>query len=177
MGGGGVSDDALTDAILLASRAMVAVAVRSLAATDHEVTLPQYRTLVVLAHGQSKRLADLAADLDVSPSTATRMCDRLLRKGLITRERDPVDRREIRLQLTQAGQRLVHGVMDRRRAEVRAMLRSIPLGARSQLMESLELLARSAGEAPDMHWGPGWHAAGGQGEPESDVRVRPPTDS
>ncbi|HMK98810.1 MAG TPA: MarR family transcriptional regulator [Acidimicrobiales bacterium] len=177
MGGGGVSDDALTDAILLASRAMVAVTVRSLGATEHEVTLPQYRTLVVLASGQSKRLADLAADVNVSPSTATRMCDRLLRKGLITRERDPVDRREIRLELTQAGQRLVQGVMDRRRAEVRAMLRSIPLGARSQLMGSLELLARSAGEAPDMHWGPGWHAAAGQGEPEGDSRVRPPTDS
>jgi len=160
-----VSDDELTDAILLASRAMVAVAVRSLGSTDHEVTLPQYRTLVVLAYGESRRLADLAADLNVSPSTATRMCDRLVRKGLITRQRDPVDRREVRLELTPSGQTLVHGVMERRRMEVRAMLGSIPASSRPQLMGSLELLALSAGEAPDMHWGPGWHTGDGKRRP------------
>ena len=39
----------LTDALLTASRALVAVAARSLAAVDDDVTLPQYRALVVLA--------------------------------------------------------------------------------------------------------------------------------
>ena len=43
------ADDSLTDALLTASRALVAVAARSLAAVDDDVTLPQYRALVVLA--------------------------------------------------------------------------------------------------------------------------------
>ncbi|HAM01484.1 MAG TPA: MarR family transcriptional regulator [Acidimicrobiaceae bacterium] len=136
---------------------MVGVAVRSLGDSEHEVTLPQYRTLVVLAYSGAHRLADLAATLAVSPSTATRMCDRLVRKGLITRNRDTVDRREVNLEVTEDGRRLVHGVMDRRRREVRAILRSIPQDARVQLATSLEVLARAAGEIPDLHWSPGWH--------------------
>ena len=42
----------LTAALLSASRALVAVAARSLAAADTEVTLPQYRAMVVLARCQ-----------------------------------------------------------------------------------------------------------------------------
>jgi DNA-binding MarR family transcriptional regulator len=153
---GAVSDEELTEAILLAGRAMVAVAVRSLTTAEEEVTLPQYRALVMLSDGGPKRLADLAADLAVSPSTATRMCDRLVRKGLITRRRDESDRREVSLEPTDKGLRLLHEVMDRRRREVRAVLQSIPEAARPQLVASLELLARAVGEAPDLHWSPGW---------------------
>ena len=54
------NDEELIGAIILASRAMVAIAVRSLAGNADEVTLPQYRTLVVLTYGGPKRLADLA---------------------------------------------------------------------------------------------------------------------
>ena len=42
------NDEELIGAILLASRAMVAIAVRSLTGNPDDVTLPQYRTLVVL---------------------------------------------------------------------------------------------------------------------------------
>ena len=152
-----VSDDELTDAIIRASRAMVAVAVRSLADSDQDVTLPQYRTLVVLAYNGPKRLGDLAATLGVSPSTATRMCDRLVRKGLISRKRDDVDRREVNLAPTDDGLRLVQDVIERRRSEVRDILRVIPATARAQLTSSLHVLAEAVGEAPEMHWEPGWH--------------------
>jgi DNA-binding MarR family transcriptional regulator len=153
-----VSDEELTEAIIVASRAMVAVATRSLAAADHDVTLPQYRTLVVLAYGGSKRLADLASHLSVSPSTATRMCDRLVRKGLVTRARDEIDRREVKLDLTEEGRNLVHQVMDRRREDVQTLLSAIPTGSRRALVASLQVLARAVGEAPDLHWAPGWPA-------------------
>jgi len=71
--------DDLVDTVLAASRALVAVAARSLAAAGDEVTLPQYRALVVLAASGPQGTADLAAALAVNPSTATRMCDRLVR--------------------------------------------------------------------------------------------------
>jgi DNA-binding MarR family transcriptional regulator len=155
---GGVSDGELADAILLASRAMVGVAVRSLSAADREITLPQYRTLVVLSYRGNQRLAELASNLAVSPSTATRMCDRLVRKGLITRSRDTLDRREVDLCVSDEGRRLVEKVMERRRQEVQAMVASIPAEARPRLVSSLQLLARSVGEVPEMHWAPGWRA-------------------
>ena len=82
------NDEEVIGAIILASRVMVAIAVRSLAGNPDDVTLPQYRTLVELTFGGPRRLADLADALSVSPSTATRMCDRLVRKELVSRTRD-----------------------------------------------------------------------------------------
>ena len=159
-GGANVGDvpteDEVTEAIIQASRAMVAIAVRSLGEGSEEVTLPQYRTLVVLTYGK-RRLADLAEALAVSPSTATRMCDRLVRKGLITRSRDEIDRREVNLEVTAAGRRVVSDVIERRRAEVRNVLEGIPVDARRQLVSSLYVLAAAAGQAPEPHWSPGWH--------------------
>ena len=76
--------DELVDTVLAASRALVAVAARSLAAPGMG-TLPQYRALVVLAARGPQGTAELAAALAVNPSTATRMCDRLVRKGLVRR--------------------------------------------------------------------------------------------
>jgi DNA-binding MarR family transcriptional regulator len=150
-------DDEVTDAIIRASRALVGIAVRSLAATDEEVTLPQYRTLVTLTYGGGRRLADLASSLGVSPSTATRMCDRLVRKGLISRTRDEIDRREVNLEVTSGGRQIVEGVIERRRSDVRELLKLIPPETRSRLVESLNVLAEATSEAPDVHWSLGWH--------------------
>lgn len=150
------NDEEVIGAILLASRVMVAIAVRSLAGNPDDVTLPQYRTLVELTFGGPRRLADLAEALSVSPSTATRMCDRLVRKELVSRTRDELDRREVKLAITALGRKVVSDVIERRRGEVRDMLLAIPVPLRRQLVNSLTLLATAAGEAPELHWGPGW---------------------
>ena len=73
------------DAVLTASRSLIAVATESLGAAAEETTIAQYRALVVLASRGPQRMVDLAGALDVAPSTAGRMCDRLARKGLIRR--------------------------------------------------------------------------------------------
>jgi len=149
-------DDEVIEAVLHASRAMVAIAMRSVSGSPDDVTLPQYRTLVELAYGGPRRLADLAESLGVSPSTATRMCDRLVRKDLVSRTRDELDRREVKLAITPAGRRIVAEVVHRRRAEVGELLGAIPVGLRRQMVSSLTLLAAAAGEAPELHWGAGW---------------------
>ena len=73
--------------MLSASRALITVATKSLGAAAEEITIAQYRALVVLASRGPQRLGDLAAVLDIVPSTAGRMCDRLAGKGLIRRHR------------------------------------------------------------------------------------------
>ena len=153
---GSPSDEEVTEAIVLASRAMVGVAVRSLAGSADQITLPQFRTLVVLHYAGSRRLADLAEALGVSPSTATRMCDRLVRKGLVARNRDDLDRREVNLTITAPGRKVVNEAIERRKAEVRELLGEIPDALRRQLVSSLMLLAKAAGELPQAHEGPGW---------------------
>src|SRR4051812_49802387 len=78
---------------MLASRAFVGLTVRALEAVEAEVTLPQFRALVVLAVRGTLRSADIAEELQVNPSTGTRMTDRLAAKGLVRRGRSTDDRR------------------------------------------------------------------------------------
>ena len=57
----------VVDAVLTASRVLVAVAARSLAEVADEVTLTQYRSLVVLASRGPQSGAALAEELAVTP--------------------------------------------------------------------------------------------------------------
>jgi hypothetical protein len=67
-------DGGVVDAVLTASRTLVAVATRSLGAAAEDITIAQYRALVVLASRGPQRLVDLAGALDVTPSTAATGC-------------------------------------------------------------------------------------------------------
>src|SRR5262249_43561331 len=96
-------DSASVDAVLTSSRALVGVAARSLAETEETVTLVQYRALVILASRGEINVGGLAAALGVHQSTATRLCDRLVSRGLVDRDFAPDNRREVVISLTRAG--------------------------------------------------------------------------
>ena len=123
----------VTDALLAASTALVAVAARSIAEVGGEVTLPQFRALVVLSQ-RDVSMAHLAQELDCSPSAATRLCDRLVRKQLVTRETAAESRREVRITITQAGRQLVDEVLRRRRAEIHRIVPLAPTTCSSSCM-------------------------------------------
>jgi DNA-binding MarR family transcriptional regulator len=152
----GPRNQPVVDAVLGASRALVAIAARSLAAAGDEVTLPQYRALVVLASRGPQRVVDLAGFLDVTASTATRMCDRLVRKGLIRRQRQSSDRRSVRVSISNAGRDLVAAVTQRRRRELQAIVERMPPADRDRLVTTLRLFAEAAGEVPEQDWSLGW---------------------
>jgi DNA-binding MarR family transcriptional regulator len=151
-----VASDELVDTVLAASRALVAVAARSLAAAGDDVTLPQYRALVVLAAQGPQGTAELAAALAVNPSTATRMCDRLVRKGLVRRHRQAGDRRAVRIALTAAGRDLVTDVAQRRRAELARLLGALPSGEHEPVISAFRAFAAAAGELPPPGAALGW---------------------
>jgi DNA-binding MarR family transcriptional regulator len=141
--------DAVTSAVLTASRLFVAISARALAAVDEQVTLPQFRMLVVLsAHGETK-LAALARHLGVNPSTAMRMVDRLVAAGLLDRQVNPADRRENVLRLTAPGHRVVDEVTAHRRAEIAAIVTRMPADQRAGLVVALRAFADAGGEPPE----------------------------
>ncbi|MDA8073457.1 MAG: MarR family transcriptional regulator [Actinomycetota bacterium] len=154
----GVEPDraAVVEAVLSASRVLVAVAARSLAEVGDEVTLPQYRALVVLVSRGPQRVASLAEALAVTPPTATRMCDRLVKKRLLRRRTSSEDRREVHLSITPAGRQLVAEVTDRRRCEIANLLAGIPAKDQAAMVELFGKLAEAAGEVPDQNWAVGW---------------------
>jgi len=123
--------------VLRATQAFVGLALRSLAAAEAPITLPQYRMLATLDADDRQNVRDLAARLGVERSTATRMCDRLVSAGLIERGEDPSDRRAVVISLTGQGREVVAAVTRARRDSVAALLRSLPPARREQLVDLL----------------------------------------
>lgn len=138
--------DELVSALLTASRTLVGVSARSLTAAEDAVTLPQFRTLVVLhGHGPS-RLNQLAERIGVTPSTALRSVDRLIAAGLARRRENPTDRREVEISLTPEGGRIVDRVTRTRRSEIARIVRRMPAERRRDLIDALVAFTEAAGE-------------------------------
>jgi DNA-binding MarR family transcriptional regulator len=140
--------DQLAEVALPAVRAIVAIAVRALDASPIPITLPQYRVLVTLSKDGPVRSSALAELLGVDASTVTRMCDRLLRDGLIVRRAERSDRRALRIALSAKGEQTVAAVTAGRREEFALLLEAIPVAKRAGVIAALqELEAASEGRA------------------------------
>jgi DNA-binding MarR family transcriptional regulator len=139
--------DAAVDAVLDASRELVAVSARSIAGAKG-VTFPQFRMLVVLTD-RTCTLSELAGHLDVAPSTAMRMVDRLVTAGLVDRTVPPENRRETRIALTAAGRRTVRTVTARRRRDLQAVLERLTPTRRRDVARAMQAFA----DAAEQVWG------------------------
>jgi DNA-binding MarR family transcriptional regulator len=149
--------DTVTDAVLTASRLLIAVSARSIAAVDDMVTMPQFRLLVVLASRGPLKLTTLADHLGVNPSTATRAVDRLITAHMVTRRTNPASRREIVVDLTPAGHDVVTRVTERRRAEIARIVSRMPVDRRQGLVDALVAFTDAGSEpAATRPSGTGW---------------------
>jgi len=140
--------DAISDAVLTASRLLVSLSARSIAAVDETITIAQFRVLVVLETRGPLNLAALAESLGVQPSTATRMVDRLVHAGLTSRQVSAQSRRELTVKLTERGALVVREVTQRRRAEIGAVVAKMPVSHRSGLVRALAAFTTAGGEPP-----------------------------
>ena len=147
------------EALLATGRVMVGLTARSIALLDAEVTLSQVRMLAALAANGPRRTTDLAAELRVSPSTVTRTCDRLVRRGLAQRFRRDEDRRASWIALTGAGKDLIGSVMRQRRAEVDRLTRAANLRAPGAVASALGAFVAAAGELTEAEWWRRWEVS------------------
>ncbi|MCW2669002.1 MAG: MarR family transcriptional regulator [Frankiales bacterium] len=126
-------DDALRPVLLLAARAS--------AKATQRVSTSQLQALLVLQERGPMNLTSLAQELGAIPSSATRLCDRLVAADLITRETGAADRREVFLQLTTSGRRIVRQVRELRREGLREALEHSTSRERRELLSGLRALA------------------------------------
>jgi DNA-binding MarR family transcriptional regulator len=142
------SVDAITDALLTASRLLVGISAHSIAQVDETITIPQFRTLVILSNRGPVNLATLASLLGVQPSATGRMVDRLVAARLIDRLPHPTSRRELLATLTKRGRDVVRRVMEHRRSEIAAIVEKMPPTERHGLVRALTAFTTAGGE-PD----------------------------
>lgn len=154
---GAAADVDEIEAVMAAMRLLVGISAGSVVEVEDVVTLPQLRVLVMVQSRGPMNLNAVARGLNVHPSNATRACDRLVQAGLLSRRDDPADRRNLLLELTDGGRRLVARVMDRRRSAIAEVLREMSPVHRRALVPVLQSFAAAGGEIPDSAvWALGW---------------------
>lgn len=140
------------------SRALVAVSVRSVGAIDGVVTLPQFRALAVLERRGPCSAGELATGVGLHVSSITRLCDRLVDRGLITRETRPDNRRQVELTITDEGSKLVQQVWAARAVDLAEALSALTTAERTALRDAVAplLAVLAEDEAPsgrELAWG------------------------
>lgn len=148
--GNGVTNEQV-ESVMRASRALVGITAASISTVDDVVTVPQLRVMMMIATRGAVNLAAVAAGLQVSASNASRICDRLLKIGMVDRRDDPADRRNIALTLTPDGQALIDRVVHHRRIAIRRILREMSPAQREALTTAFDAFATVAGEPREEH--------------------------
>jgi DNA-binding MarR family transcriptional regulator len=129
-----------------ATRVLAGVALRSLDALDSAVTLPQFRLLAVLADLGPVPTGQAARTLGLDPSTVTRLADRMVAAGHVTRGTAPQHRGVVTLELTATGRHLV-AVADRwRRQELARILGRLAPPDQEAVTVALGMLVAAAGD-------------------------------
>ncbi|MFB9665209.1 MarR family transcriptional regulator [Curtobacterium albidum] len=138
------------DEVLAASRGLLGVVARSLAPALEDVTVPQFRLIVLVVSLGPTRSGDLADRLAVGPSTLTRNVDRLVAGGWVERRPGTDNRREVRIAATDRGRALVDEVTERRRRELEAIVAGMPEQDRAVAVAGMAAFRRAMGEpAPE----------------------------
>jgi DNA-binding MarR family transcriptional regulator len=106
----------------------------------------QLRVLTIVAGTRHTNMSRLAEALDVVPSSASRLCDRLEATGLLRRVPDPRDRREVRLLLTPSARHLLDDLRTRRRDALATVLERMTPAAREDLVRALRAFQAATGE-------------------------------
>jgi DNA-binding MarR family transcriptional regulator len=101
-------------ALELMTRALVGITLQSLQTLGDEVSLPQFRLLLVAAGLGRAPSSAVAAKAMMTASSVTRLADKLEAAGLLERGTDPRSRSIVTVEVTRAGLDLVSRVVERR---------------------------------------------------------------
>lgn len=134
------------DTMITAARVFAGITAESIAQADAGLTLPQLRVLVLASQIQPLSATDVAGALDIHLSTASRICDRLVRAHLLDRRDRENDRRHLALTLTADGKRQLDAITAHRRQVFRRVLRRMEPTRRAALAHVLGDFVEAAWE-------------------------------
>jgi DNA-binding MarR family transcriptional regulator len=129
----------------VATRDLVGLALGSI--ENLEVSLSQFRLLLVLHERGRSTSTQCAEALGVVGSSVTRLADRLHASAHLVRGSDPGNRSVVTLELTDSGRRVVRQVTSRRRQQLRQALDRLTPADRASCAATLEQLHQLLGGA------------------------------
>ena len=110
--------------------------------TDVELSPQDGRAVITLADRGPLTMTDFSEALGVPLSTATRMIERLIYKGLAVRSRIEDDRRVVRVELSESGRNLNQHFLQQRTEMGRRMLSALTHGEREIFLELMTKITR-----------------------------------
>ncbi len=115
----------------------------------HDISVTQCYALDALGRLGARTLNELAGQLYLDKSTASRVVSTLERKGYVTRQAHPADRRAVLIDLTSTGRKLLARIQDDLVEETRQLLADFEPAVREAAPRLLERLARAAEQRLD----------------------------
>jgi DNA-binding MarR family transcriptional regulator len=122
-------------------RAFTLLAERSLEDAAPGLTLQQFRAVTVLHESGPLQATALAGALGIAPSTLTRLADRLVRTGLVSRGSDDADRRAVVLSVTRRGAHTARRVRARREQALARRFDGLAPDERAVVLDALRTAA------------------------------------
>lgn len=110
----------------------------------HGVSVTQSHALTALARGGGLTLNELAGELYLEKSTASRVVKGLQEKGYVERSPHPDDGRALQLDLTPEGRRLHEKISDELIEEQRRLLADFDSDVRKSMIRLVDRLERAA---------------------------------
>lgn len=111
---------------------------------DMDLTIGQLKSLFFIAFEGSTNVRTLAAALGVTSPNITGIIDRLVERGLVSREENPADRRMLLLKATAKGKALLAELREARTSHFSAILARLTLEELSALARGLTAVAKAA---------------------------------
>ncbi len=149
----GVGDPAVAEAVrtyvklLRASHAVVARMEKLLARQG--LTTTQLGVLEAILHKGALTHRELGRKVLTSAGNMTDVVDKLQARGLVRRVRDPADRRQVRVELTEIGAALIKSLFPRHAADIAQAMAGLPPAELHQLGELLRRLGMEAARGED----------------------------
>lgn len=115
---------------------------------DLNLTIGQLKSLFFISTVGSTNFRNLAVALGRTPPEVTRIIDRLVEQGLVSRRENPKDRRMLVLKTTEAGKALVDRLKESRLSRMRHIMERLSEDELKTLVQGLAILTRVA-DVPD----------------------------
>ncbi|MEV8566504.1 MarR family transcriptional regulator [Streptomyces sp. NPDC051322] len=121
------------------------------AASTAPVSSSQLRVMYILDRGEGINLRTLSEVLGATPSSASRLCDRLQAVGFVRRGSNPLNRREVELKLTSRGRSHLYSLRARREEALLATVAKMDPGARGALLDGLAGFRKAVDDETGLH--------------------------
>lgn len=119
---------------------------RTLVHEGMDLTYNQYKTLLTVADRRECSLGDLARELDVAMSSTSQMIERLVGQGLVHREQDAENRRQVNIRLTPQGDALMRELREGILQGYARVLEKLDDGEQEELVGAFETIAGILGK-------------------------------